>query len=227
LSQHGLDLSQLDQSGATTGQVPTWNGSKYVPATPSGGTPGGVLITRGSGKYVLPEWMWQTAYDNSGSNVLSATIYAAPLMRPGSFSGVFTAFGGSDTGQVRLGVATADATTGLPSTLIEEPTASSPLTPNSALVTAAFASQRSLSAPTWVLFLCDLTAHVPVQLMRGGGVTDRIGADSTDITSPVFSAFGLVASYAFGALPSNLSTLTWARDTNGNPNYWPLFGLKT
>jgi len=35
----GLPLAGLAQSGATTGQVPTWNGSAYAPATPaSGGT---------------------------------------------------------------------------------------------------------------------------------------------------------------------------------------------
>lgn len=36
-------LSGLSQSGATSGQVPSWNGSAWVPATPAGLPAGGVL----------------------------------------------------------------------------------------------------------------------------------------------------------------------------------------
>lgn len=32
-----IKLKQLDQSGATTGQHPEWNGSAWVPATPGAG----------------------------------------------------------------------------------------------------------------------------------------------------------------------------------------------
>lgn len=34
---HGHNLSDLSQSGATSGQVATWNGSAWVPSTPSSG----------------------------------------------------------------------------------------------------------------------------------------------------------------------------------------------
>jgi hypothetical protein len=40
-STHTHPLSQLTQSSATTGQVATWNGSAWVPQTPSGGGSGG------------------------------------------------------------------------------------------------------------------------------------------------------------------------------------------
>jgi len=38
---HTHSLSNLTQSSATTNQVPQWNGSAWVPATVSGGSPGG------------------------------------------------------------------------------------------------------------------------------------------------------------------------------------------
>jgi hypothetical protein len=38
---HTHPLSDLTQSSATTGQVPTWNGTAWVPQTPSGGGGGG------------------------------------------------------------------------------------------------------------------------------------------------------------------------------------------
>jgi hypothetical protein len=42
-TSHVHALSNITQSGATTSQVPTWNGSAWVPSTPSGGSgsPGG------------------------------------------------------------------------------------------------------------------------------------------------------------------------------------------
>ena len=36
-AQHTHPLSQIEQSAATNGQVPTWNGTAWVPATPAGG----------------------------------------------------------------------------------------------------------------------------------------------------------------------------------------------
>lgn len=41
----GLPLSGLAQSGATTGQVATWNGSAWAPATPSGGGSLGTIVS--------------------------------------------------------------------------------------------------------------------------------------------------------------------------------------
>lgn len=38
---HTHPLAQITQSGATSGQVPTWNGSAWTPQTPSGGGGGG------------------------------------------------------------------------------------------------------------------------------------------------------------------------------------------
>jgi hypothetical protein len=35
---HSHALSDLSQSGATSGQVPTWNGTAWTPQTPSGGS---------------------------------------------------------------------------------------------------------------------------------------------------------------------------------------------
>ena len=46
-TSHTHPLSKISQSGATTGQVPTWNGSVYAPATPSAG--GSVTIEEASG----------------------------------------------------------------------------------------------------------------------------------------------------------------------------------
>jgi hypothetical protein len=39
-TSHTHALSSLTQSSATSGQVPTWNGSAWVPATPSSGGSG-------------------------------------------------------------------------------------------------------------------------------------------------------------------------------------------
>jgi hypothetical protein len=44
-SSHTHSLSDISQSSATTGQVPTWNGTAWAAATPSGG---------GGGSYTLP-----------------------------------------------------------------------------------------------------------------------------------------------------------------------------
>lgn len=41
-SSHTHSLSNLTQSSATTGQVPTWDGSAWTPATPTGGGGGGI-----------------------------------------------------------------------------------------------------------------------------------------------------------------------------------------
>jgi hypothetical protein len=40
-TSHTHALSAITQSGATTGQVASWNGSEWVPATPSGTSGGG------------------------------------------------------------------------------------------------------------------------------------------------------------------------------------------
>ncbi len=52
-ASHTHALSDLTQSGATSGQVPQWNGSSWVPATVSGGGGGGTVtsinITPGTG----------------------------------------------------------------------------------------------------------------------------------------------------------------------------------
>lgn len=42
---HSHTLSNLTQSSATNGQVPTWNGSAWVPQTPSGGGGGSGTVT--------------------------------------------------------------------------------------------------------------------------------------------------------------------------------------
>jgi hypothetical protein len=42
---HTHTLSAITQSGATTGQVASWNGSEWVPATPSGTSGGGYSTT--------------------------------------------------------------------------------------------------------------------------------------------------------------------------------------
>lgn len=44
-ASHGHALSALTQSGATTGQVPTWDGSAWAPATLSGGGGGSGTVT--------------------------------------------------------------------------------------------------------------------------------------------------------------------------------------
>ena len=44
-ASHTHSLSNLTQSGATSGQVATWNGSAWAPATPGGGGGGGGTVT--------------------------------------------------------------------------------------------------------------------------------------------------------------------------------------
>jgi hypothetical protein len=49
-----LNLSQLAQSGATTGQAPTWNGTAWVPGTPTGGTVTSVALTAPGALFTTP-----------------------------------------------------------------------------------------------------------------------------------------------------------------------------
>lgn len=71
-----LALSKLSQSGATSGQVATWNGSAWAPATPSGGG--------GSGA-----WGGITGTLGDQSDLAAALALKAPAAAP-SFTGVET-----------------------------------------------------------------------------------------------------------------------------------------
>ena len=46
---HSHPLSDLTQSGATSGQVPTWNGTAWTPQTPSGGGSGSSVVSDTTG----------------------------------------------------------------------------------------------------------------------------------------------------------------------------------
>jgi hypothetical protein len=46
---HSHALSDLTQSGATSGQVPTWNGTAWTPQTPSGGGSGSSVVSDTTG----------------------------------------------------------------------------------------------------------------------------------------------------------------------------------
>ncbi len=56
---HTHTLAQVDQSGATSGQVATWNGTEWVPTTPSGG---GAAIS-----LPLRAWVESTGHDGTGA----------------------------------------------------------------------------------------------------------------------------------------------------------------
>jgi len=82
---HTHTLSNLTQSGATNGQVATWNGSAWAPATPSGGGGGSGTVTSvdisgGTGIYA-------SGGPITGSGTLSVTL-SANLQ---AWSGVTTA----------------------------------------------------------------------------------------------------------------------------------------
>lgn len=107
-ASHTHTLSNLTQSGATSGQVPQWNGSAWVPATVSGGGGGGTVtsvnITPGTGVTAsggpitttgsitvglnanLQAWSGlgtsakaDTVHTHSGSDITSGTISPARL----------------------------------------------------------------------------------------------------------------------------------------------------
>jgi hypothetical protein len=46
---HSHPLIDLTQSGATSGQVPTWNGTAWTPQTPSGGGSGSSVVSDTTG----------------------------------------------------------------------------------------------------------------------------------------------------------------------------------
>lgn len=74
-----IKIKQLHQSGATNGQVPTWNGSVWAPADPGGLA---AMLANGIDGF-LPEWTSTTVirvnphsiYGKSGYFVLGGTVY--------------------------------------------------------------------------------------------------------------------------------------------------------
>lgn len=80
---HTHPLSGLTQSGATSGQVPTWNGTAWAPATPTGGSGSGSVTSVGLS---LPNIFSVTNSPVTGSGTLTAafntqnagTVLAAP-----------------------------------------------------------------------------------------------------------------------------------------------------
>ena len=77
-STHTHALSDLTQSGATTGQVPQWNGTAWAPATVSGGS-GADLYTNSLAKWEYwNEWMaTPTATTGGGGNDLTVNATGA------------------------------------------------------------------------------------------------------------------------------------------------------
>lgn len=88
---HTHALSALTQSGATTGQVPEWSGSAWVPATPSGG----------GGSIAVPLHAWVESTGNDGTGAVGnpgapyltmAAAYAAGArvlhLGAGTFAGI-------------------------------------------------------------------------------------------------------------------------------------------
>jgi len=81
---HTHPLSELTQSGATNGQVPTWNGTAWAPATPTGGGGSGSVTSVGLS---LPNIFSVTNSPVTGSGTLTATfttqtagtVLAAPI----------------------------------------------------------------------------------------------------------------------------------------------------
>lgn len=81
---HSHPLSDLTQSGATSGQVPTWNGTAYAPATPSGAAWGGITGTL-----------------SSQADLSAALALKAPVASPtftGTVSAPFFGAGGANAG---------------------------------------------------------------------------------------------------------------------------------
>jgi hypothetical protein len=73
---HTHPLADLTQSGATSGQVPQWNGSAWVPQTPSGGSPAGsgteVQYRDGSSFGAMAGTAWDNA--NRALTITGATV---------------------------------------------------------------------------------------------------------------------------------------------------------
>jgi hypothetical protein len=110
-TSHTHSLANLTQSSATTGQVPTWNGSAWAAATPSGGGGGGsVTIPASDPNYAntLLLSRFDSGFEDYGPLALSPTVSGSAAIsntqfKFGTRSAYFPSGSESTTNCVRYG----------------------------------------------------------------------------------------------------------------------------
>jgi len=114
---HTHPLGDLTQSGATSGQRPEWNGSAWVPTTPSAGSPGGsttqIQFNDGGAFGGDADLTWNKTTNvltNSGNYVAAKFLAVSPSQGGIDFLSGYTRILGYD-GKIGVSV---DASTGVP-----------------------------------------------------------------------------------------------------------------
>lgn len=194
----GIVLSKLGQSSATSGQVPTWNGSTWVAATPSIGTGG---ITPGTNGQLFATVAGVSAWATPAGDVTGAP--SAFVVGKVKGTTVTTAGGALATGLVlqTTGVATSDW--GLLS-------GTASISPGGA--DRVFVTNAANSATAWAVSAGDWTGPVGTNVVgkiKGTAVTTAGGALTTGqslrVTGVATADWGPIdlanASAITGALP--------------------------
>jgi len=96
---HQHALSDLTQSGATSGQVPTWNGTAWAPQTPSGGTPAPTNDLDEMFNTASATYYHEINY-TAGGDVSAIEVYATSAKTTHLYSRAFTYDGAGNLTQV-------------------------------------------------------------------------------------------------------------------------------
>jgi len=96
---HTHALSDLTQSGATSGQVPTWNGTAWAPQTPSGGTPAPTNDLDEMFNTASATYYHEVNY-TAGGDVSAIQVYATSAKTMHLYSRSFTYDGAGNLTQV-------------------------------------------------------------------------------------------------------------------------------
>jgi hypothetical protein len=162
------------------------------------------MIAAISGNYLSADTQ---AFTSSAAAALSTGNLAFyPFSKNVTISGLAVEITTLSAGTIRSGLYTANATTGLPDTLIEQCTDAS--SGSTGIKDMPFASNRTITEPVWIAVTCSVSPNI-----RAGVGSDLscglLGATALN-TAPITR---LNASFVFAALPANTGALTFTQST--------------
>ena len=249
-TSHTHALADLSQSSATTGQVPTWNGTAWAAATPSGGGGGGGSYTLptasdtvlggvkvGSGLAINfgvlsatgPSVIIESTSANFPATGKTGNLYIASVAKTISYwtGSEYVALGGSSGGGV-----TPDAPTGLVGTAGDSQISLSWTAPavvgSSAITGYKVEYTPSGGSPTTVNTGSTATSYTITSLTNGTAYTARVAAVNSVGTGTYTAASSSITptGATFRAIPtltSNTSDGTAEANTVGGGAVWNLF----